>query len=274
MAVCPQCNGSGWIPVDDTSRRKCICAYAKELKAHLGTDIALAPTLAQSPLFVPGGEDLTVEDLFIKIDWATLLPHLQWALTFKTPAFKFCSDVTDVRLLEVYLGKESYGARAKSVRDDVSTYNSLADIVGGQFDLVIIRLGKLGYPNKAMPGILKEALLLREALGKATWLVETPNSIFGPGHFTYSPDLHAYIRERYTVIAIEGEKRHLPPTGIAQPKPKPKKVEPIEDVSLDDMPEAPDPEVQQPEAAFKDPDWDIVSGGGANRRKSGWKPKK
>jgi hypothetical protein len=268
MAVCPHCKDTGWVAVDDTTRRKCICAYAKELKEHLGKEIAYARTLEQSPLFVPGKDDLTEDDLFIKCDWPKLLPHLKWTLTFKTLAFKFVI-VTDEKIKTVYLGAESYAARAKGLRDDVSTYNCLADLIGSQYDLVIIKLGNLGYPNKAMPGILKEALLLREALGKTTWLIEESDKVFGPGNFSYSPDLHTYIQENFTVVALEGEARHVPPLKAVT---APRKAEPIEDVSLDDPPE--EAPVAATESAFKDLDWDIVAGGSPKRSKGGWKPKK
>ena len=253
---CEKCGGSGWIIVDDATRRKCICAYAKELRQHLGEDIATAPTLKHSPLYVPDKSDLTLSNLFIRSYWQDLLPHLKWALTFKTPAFKFI-QVTDEKLKTVYVGAESYVARAKGTRDDVSTFNSLADLVGRQFNLVIIRLGFLGYRNQAMPGILKEALLLRESLNLATWIVEEPNSIFGPGHRSFSDEVQKYIREHFEVLQIRGEERVLPARGIEQPK-KPRQKA-IEDVSLDDFVDE-DSSVSQPEPAFKDADWSIVGG--------------
>ena len=290
---CAKCRGTGWVAVEVTDEegnvevttlRKCICAYAKELRAHLGDEIATAPTLKRSsPLFVPGKSDLTGTNLFIKGYWHDILPHLKWALTFKTPAFKF-SSVTDERLRTVYLGAESYAQRARSTRDDVPTFNSLGDIVGRQFNLVIVRLGYLGYSNKAMPGILKEALLLREALGLATWLIETPDSIFGPGHRSHSDELALYIENDFQTIAISGITRAAP---AAIPETKPtvakKAAIPVEDVSLDDYVETmemPDPGAYStkaapaPRAAPPTTEWSQVSDSGQRPKHKAWRPGK
>jgi hypothetical protein len=83
----------------------------------------------------------------------------------------------------------------------VETYNCLSDFVGSQ-DLIILRLGYLGYPNKAAPGITKQALGIREVALKPTWIVEEPSSIFGPGHYTYSEDLEEYIGQHFEVVDL------------------------------------------------------------------------
>jgi hypothetical protein len=165
----------------------------------------------------PPKKDRTGENLFIKGYWKDLLPHLKWSLGCKGPDFRF-RLLTDEKLKIIYLGAESYATKAKSRRDEVVTYNSLNDLVGPDIDLVIIRLGFLGYKNIAMPGILKEALMIREFACKPTWIIEVPTSIFGFGHFSYSEDVWDYISANYTTVDLvrpESASQQDVPHGIA-----------------------------------------------------------
>jgi hypothetical protein len=111
--------------------------------------------------------------------------------------------VTDVQLKSCYLGEMSYKAKKTKDRDlDGSvSYNTLADFIGPDLHLVIIELGTLGHPNRAMPGILKEALLIRQAAGKPTWIFDTPDTPWGPGHFSYNEDVCGYVG-RYTRVDL------------------------------------------------------------------------
>ncbi len=225
---CPLCNGVGRIEVDDLTVKQCICAFARAMKEHLGPEIALARSLASSPLFVAGDPkpkiDRTGDDLFLKGYWVDLLSHFKSALAGKGLFFSF-KIVTDERLRTVYLGGEKYSAHPKNKRDEMATNNSLSDLVGPDIDLVIIRLGFLGYKNVAMPGILKEALMLRAAATKPTWIVEDPSQgYFGPGHLAYSEDLAEDIDRRFKVIELTNKKRSIP-------EPEPESAE--EDVDLD-----------------------------------------
>lgn len=220
--ICPRCKGTGTLPTaDDMTVQQCICAYSRALKLHLGAEIATAPVL-RSPLLQlgPPGEppkvDRTSENLFLKGYWPDLLSHLKWALGCKGPLFRF-RVVTDEKLKVVYLGAESYGARAKGRRDEVTTFNSLSDLVGPDIDLLILRLGFLGYKNQAMAGILKEALMIREFACKPTWIVEVPTSPFGPGHFSYSEEVGDYIAAGFQIVDLtrkESARKDAVPHGF------------------------------------------------------------
>ncbi len=127
-------------------------------------------------------------------------------------AFQF-RIITDARVKDIYVGDESYSKKAKKKRDDEDSFNSLRDLLEDP-DLVIIRLGFLGYSNKAMPGALKEACLTREALKKATWLVEDPEiAPFSQGHHAWSPEVEVYVHRTFAEIDLEGE--------AVRPSPKP-----------------------------------------------------
>jgi hypothetical protein len=236
-AVCPLCGDTGFTynPEDDTSVQQCICSYKRSLRIHLGLKIASAPLPEnnKSPLFVPPKKhgdspkvDRTVDNLFLKGYYGDLLPHLKWALGCKGLKFRFVI-LSDERVLRIWLGSESHHSQ-KDVEGGEGYIESLHDVIGPDVDLFILRLGYLGYPNKSMPGVLHEALLLREAASKPTWIIEQPNSIFGYGHRSYSDDLAEYIQENFEVIKFKSGKAtsEIEPQGIDVP------VEPIEDVGL------------------------------------------
>jgi len=267
---CPKCNYTGFLHVngDDSRVQQCICSYAKTLKAYLGPEIAAAPTVTRSPLYAVGEKgappsvDRTKDNLFIKSYWSDLLPHLKWTLACKGPMFRY-RVVTDEKLKTVYLGGESYGQRSKEVRNEIVTYNSIGDLVGPDLDLVVLRLGFLGYKNVAMPGILKEALMLRESALKPTWVVEVPSSVFGPGHFSYNEDVANYIERLFDVVNLVRERDvQDAPHGFEG-----ESTEPVEDVGLgpSPMPKA------QPKERFYAPvvdmaDYAAILGESGNRK--------
>lgn len=207
--VCERCGGTGKLVVDETTHRMCICLYNRKMRVHLGPELMSARPVFDSPLYQQVFDteqgnlptvDLTEKNLFLKSKWNDLLGHLTWAFYCKGPNWYF-QIVTDERIRTVYVGNEHYVAKRRSRRDEVESNNSLHDLIGGEaFNLVIIRLGFLGYKNVAMAGALLEALRIREVQLKPTWIVEEPNSVFAPGHFSYSEELADYIHRRFEMI--------------------------------------------------------------------------
>lgn len=236
-APCSICGGVGTLRVegDDLSSTQCVCYYARQLKVYWGPEIAAAKTLRGSFFFVPKGDDFTTRNLFIKAYWRELLPHVKWALGCKGTMFRY-RVLTDEKLRTIYVGAESYTSRPRSKRDDMVTINTLADVVGPEIDLVIIRLGFLGYKNIAMPGILKEALMLREVACKPTWVVESPNAPLVPGHFAYSEDVFDYVAASFTSIKLSDfdEERDdgVAPQDYSSKKKASKPPVPVEDVDI------------------------------------------
>ncbi len=224
---CPfGCNGTGVVLIDDLNVRECLCAYARRLKVHLGPEIANAPNLeGESPLFWPPDEvDLTEKNIVIQGYWTDILPHLRWAIGCKGPLFRF-KIITDEKMKTVFVGAESYQHRARSERDNIETNNSLNDIVGPEWDLLIIRLGFLGYKNQAMPGALKEALMLREVALKPTWIIEAPQAPYAPGHNAFSEETFDYIQRRFEMIPISeydaNRKEAVAPQNYKKKGPRP-----------------------------------------------------
>jgi len=181
------------------------------IRERLGI-LCKATSIKTSPLFTPSVKegaplvDLTTQNLFIRgVTKNGLHPHLKLALAGKmwtnpTYAYKI---VEDHRLKDVYLGGESFRNRTPTQRERNETTNIISDIVGEAFDLVIIILGTLGYKNIAAPGILKEALMVRESLGKATWLFESKDPAM-PWKFSKDSDIELYV-ERFRPIQLESD---------------------------------------------------------------------
>jgi hypothetical protein len=211
------------------------------MRAHLGEEIADAKGPTESPLFIRGQDrtvsfDGTTQDLFLKGRWQDLLPHFKYALSIKGINFSF-KFTTDEKLRSIFVGNEAYAKRAKSSRDEEDTFNSLGDFVK-EPQLLIIRLGFLGYKNIAMPGLLHEALLHREEVRKPTWIVEVPSSRFGPGHHAYDPVVADYILARFKPIEFESTAEdtmsvedldQAVPTEVIPKEPSYKKAEPAWD---------------------------------------------
>lgn len=206
---CSRCGGTGKIYVDDLHERECLCAHVRALKAHLGPAVVKATSIEASPLFIPGAnpgdpdQDRTADNLFLKGHLKNLMSHVKYALVWKGRMFPF-KLVTDQEILVVWLGKESYGSRSKNLRDDLETFNSLNDFIGPDRKLVIIQLWGVYYKNVAMPGALKEALMIRRMSGEATWILEDTHAPFGPGHFAYSDEAADIIAENYDVMELSG----------------------------------------------------------------------
>lgn len=184
----------------------CPNIYRRQLAQHLGREIVGAPTISSSPLLKlnpDGGSplvDMTKHNLLIEgCSWRGLLAHLKYTLVYKGLNHVH-KVITDERIKNVFVGSESYKSRSTKVRDDVETVNSIPDLVSSDYQLLIIKLGYLGYPNKAAAGALKEALLHRESIGLPTWLVHDPER--GWTH-SYDPDVGQYVEDRFASLSIE-----------------------------------------------------------------------
>lgn len=218
------CDGRGYLRIDDNLVKPCPNIYVRQLMQHLGPEIAGAPYVSASPLLSlnpAGGRplvDRTKDNLLIYCPWYGLLAHLKYALAYKGLSY-YHRVINDERIKNVFVGGEAYKARSSKVRDDLDTNNSLPDLVSGDYHLVIIKLGYLGYKNQAAPGALKEALLHRESLGLPTWLVLDPNRDWLHSH---DPDVGLYVQDRF-------EKLTLAPVG-SRPEP--------ENVGMDSLEEA------------------------------------
>lgn len=201
----------GSVRVDEVSARECpnlkVLRVDKLLQARLTPQLYEAPKITESPLYTPGlirGEpariNRTKQNLFIRgVTFGGLLPHLRLVFACLPVKYKI---VDDSRIRDVFVGGESYTSKAKSMRDQKESHNVIADLVGKEYDLVVICLGKLGYKNVAAAGVLREALMVRESLSKPTWLFEDSDPTVRWEH-SRDMDVEQYIEKRFTTIDLE-----------------------------------------------------------------------
>lgn len=209
--VCPLCQGQERILDGDKPVKQCRCSFKKDFLKRVGAEIANSTPVASSPLLMPGkigGEllvDRTEENLFIKGWWSDITSHLLIVLSCKMMRYGLqypFKVVTDNEIFEVRMGFHAYGSRPKSKREEVPVFNTLSDFMGKDFELVIVRLGSVCYTNRAAPLYLKEALKAREVASRPTWIVEEPDSPFGPGHFSYNEDVGDYVATNFEPVDL------------------------------------------------------------------------
>jgi hypothetical protein len=199
---CPECMGTRW-KISGDKARPCVCLEQDRLDAYLGPDLSSAARIQSSPLYTIDTSfnatvtlDRTSENLFIKSRWHLLLPHLRLAIGHRhhlDQTFRH-HILTDERIINVFVGNENY--KARSGRGHEGNFNGLKDLVEAQ-DLVVVRLGFLGYKNIAAPGALKQALMIREAVLKPTWVVQNPD---GKLPISWDDEVAAYIHEHFDII--------------------------------------------------------------------------
>jgi hypothetical protein len=195
---CGKCKGVGTLPMlsNVDTVIMCECRLTAMVRDRVGEEIANAKKLVSSPFMEAKGENLHITG-----EWPDVLPHLRFALKMNLILSGFAFSfrmITDEDLRTAFLaGGSKYDEREEEDR--------MADLVGSQIDLVIIRLGFLGYKNAAMPGILLTSLRAREASLRPTWLIDAPDMPFGKGHLAWSPEVGSYISMRYGTAQIEGE---------------------------------------------------------------------
>lgn len=222
--VCPLCNGQEWTTTEKLKTKPCICISARMTRQFLGEEIAVAENI-RSSLFQPDADppvDRSKENLSIKATWLELRSHLRWVLGCRynmDPTFTF-KVVSDLEILDVSLGNEAFKARTyEQRRRGKETYNTVKDFIGEE-SLVIVRLGWLGYRNRAAAGYLKEALGIRERLRLPTWLSETPDRFFGPGDHMWDDDVDNYITTHFDSVDLRTEEEVVnPPVQVSASAP-------------------------------------------------------
>ena len=214
---CPLCDGLQMIPVivgDEVRAKRCICLERILARKFLGNDeIYYAPKL-KSGLYLPEqdaegneiGVDRMEDNLFLKGPWSLVCQHLRWCLVLKHhryPDFTF-KLVSDQRVVDVYVGAESYKNKAAKDREYGENNNSLSDLVE-EPDLLLLRLGVLGSSNKAAANAVLSVLRIRGDEGKPVWVIEGDRP-FGDGHRAYNYELGDYIEDRFDVEDLRADK--------------------------------------------------------------------
>jgi len=195
--TCSKCNGAKFTRevsknewgVEILNLKPCVCALIERFQARVGTEIFQAQTLESSPL-----RECMKKDMFIEANRLDLLPHLKHVLWYAGMDF-FFRMVTDTEILDAWLSK------GKDNSTDFHGYSSLRDAVEDP-TLLIIYIGVMTYPNRALPGVFLEALKLRDHRGLPTWIVCGRDQTFAQGHMCWSPEGQVYIDRSFERIRI------------------------------------------------------------------------
>ena len=208
--------------------QRCPNIKRKKLKSYLDAidpQLWTQPSNKETPLFNrKEGIDRTQDNLFFEaVRWETFLANLKWVAAFKCwdPQAYHIKIITDMTLINVYVGNTSVKARLKEQLSDgtLMICNSLEDLLEGP-DLVIIQLGHLKHANRAMANVLQEALMFRRGKALPTWLVEPHDRKFQPFRKTdfgtdegmpcCSDDSYNYVVEHFETVELEDVEGTVP----------------------------------------------------------------
>jgi hypothetical protein len=155
---------------------RCDCSVKNRFRKWVGEAIYKAKDIKSSKLLGREGDNL-----FIASDRKSFLAHLKYVLLHHDFSFGWRA-VTDVELLDIYLGKNE-------------TYTSVSSYAAGP-ELLVIHLGVLSYKNISMPGVILEALKTREHRELPTWVVNSGSS-FSEGHLCWDNALEYYLDSNF-----------------------------------------------------------------------------
>jgi len=230
------------------------------IRSRMTPEMLKVPHVTESPLYTPRKKDETTpsvnrlgDNLFIRgITRRGLLAHLK--LMVMCQPLKF-SLIDDAFILEVSLGKQQYNNRPKDLRESIRTYNSINDLIGSEFDLVIITVGIQSYKNVSSASQFLETLKKRrDVYDKATWILEPPGSNW---HLSRNDDVDKYLEAHFELVEMESElcdpeeevlieSEDAKPeslddyeeTPLVQERPTPKKKATVKKVLIEAPPEA------------------------------------
>jgi hypothetical protein len=193
---CKICEGAGYLKLGGNRdyKRPCVCTLRFLYRKSLGAEIYNARKLTSTPF-----TDLIDKNVFIRANRRDFLPHLRHALIEQGTQF-FHRVTNDSMLLDAWLSKDK-----QSSKEDGSTtvtYTSLRDLVDDP-QLVVLFLGVVSYPNRALPGVLLEALRIRYFEGKPTWVVASHSNFFIKGHLCWSQEGDDFLVENFLTRKIK-----------------------------------------------------------------------
>lgn len=178
---------NGNVPNEDrTVARRCpnltLSLRLEEAKKRVDPRAKDARVITSSPLYTPRrnhtsepGVDLTGRNVHIQgITWNQFMPHLKLIQMCKNIKIR---HVTDGDLRDIFVGNKNYKARPLRLRENEDTFNGIGGLLEANDDLLIIRVGFLGYKNAAGPGFLSETLLYRMAASKPCWIFESSHAL-------------------------------------------------------------------------------------------------
>lgn len=155
-----------------------ICPFRAALKIRQNMD----PSIRDVPPYDTPTPLLREESRFLYFarSWFVVARNTQNFILNQPDPMHYTSRITsDREILEVRLGEQT---TENGERLSLSQFML-------PYDLVVIRLGELGYENRAAGGYLFEAIIGRIRANARTWVVIPPSMPYDPGHFAYDAQL-------------------------------------------------------------------------------------
>ncbi len=190
---CNPCTKAGWCMVrvgGEDVPYECMCGHLRRVASGMPPYIRLA-NVEKAHVHLPVVRE-TRTNLFIEGHWNDMRAIAKILMMTGTNGHVLIVD--EIELRDVYVGSMSKAAKSPDYAGVV--YNNISEFVGPP-DLLIIRLNTLTNKNKAMPGILTEAVKVRTDYGKATWLLSDLDRPFSQSSISYSDETMAIIAARF-----------------------------------------------------------------------------
>lgn len=224
---CPYCHGRGVVVVPEEERppfsigevtRSCICTHRRD--TLLNMERGWKGLTKVGPVAGSNLDAQTERNLWITASLHDLQKHVGRVAFDRGRHWNF-KVITDVSLLSAWLysANEVFDADVHMHRQTAALedrYSRIEDLVE-PWDLLIIRLGVKTARNVAAPEVLLEALQIREQLGKATWIVDSPGYPLEIGHISFDDRVGEFL-ELWDHAVLSEEDR------IQAGDPKPRQV--------------------------------------------------
>lgn len=201
---CDACGGTGYLPVSEEdeefeslkemygtdmiagmAKERCDCLLEVQFKQWVGGAIYNADEREESFLL-----DRLEDNLFIRASHQNFLSH--WKHTLQQQEFTFFWRlVTDSKIRDIFVGNDE-------------KFHALSSLVHNP-ELLVIRMGVLSYKNVAMPGLILEALKIRQFEDKPTWVVNDPDNPFQKGHLAWSGELEYFLEQNFETVVLQDE---------------------------------------------------------------------
>ena len=227
---CPRCRGSGfvtmprdqWPPHVIQPQMPCPCTAEKNLVA--GLDMIWPGLGAVAPAPSSALHDVLYDDARVRGRPRTLAEHLAGALRADPAAMSGIELVTDGDLVDAAFDKDQRPSELYLPPR-----------------LLVLQLGSVGR-HKMLPKLALQAVLRRQLVGKATWIVDVTGKVIAPGHPAWSEDLATALAGWQTIDLDPGEHAQMPvaapsteaiPTAAAKAESAPRDHGPDEVDGLD-----------------------------------------
>jgi hypothetical protein len=141
---------------------------------------------------------------FPSLPWNVLAAHAKDYVLRQPEPLRYTHRVTsDREIVGVRLGKRDslHDIVSDEMFLEVASFKDIDDFLRPP-QLVIVRLGDMGYKNVAAAGWVYEAINMRVLENKRTWVMVTPTHAYIPGHLAYCDDLSLLLERTFTAVNV------------------------------------------------------------------------